>query len=126
MEVTQSELEAVYDEVKTPHKHGVILRGPDGDAVDCPCVFRMKDQWLMMYVCMNKVGYETHLARSDDLLQWQPLGKILSFREGDVWDKWQADGGMALIDHTWGGSMAPRTHDDKYWLSYIGGALQGY
>ena len=35
----------------------------------------------MLYVCMNEVGYETHLADSDDLLKWNPLGKVLSFRE---------------------------------------------
>ena len=39
----------------------------------------------MVYVCMNEVGYETHLAQSDDLLKWDPLGKVLSFRS-EGWD----------------------------------------
>jgi predicted GH43/DUF377 family glycosyl hydrolase len=126
--VLPSDLLSVYEEARTPHKVGVVLRGEGGAAVDCPCVYRFGGAWFMMYVCMNRVGYETHLARSDDLLNWQPLGKVLSFREHEehAWDRWQADGGMALIDPTWGGSMAPGTHDGKYWLSYIGGALQGY
>jgi predicted GH43/DUF377 family glycosyl hydrolase len=126
MSIPQHDMQAVYEEVKTPFKHGVILRGDGGDAIDCPCVFRHKNQWLMMYVCMNdKVGYETHLARSGDLMNWRLMGKILSFRR-EGWDAWQADGGAALVDHAWGGSMEIRPFDGKYWMSYIGGALQGY
>ena len=58
---------------------------PEGAMLDCPSVFRHGDAWFMVYVCMNKVGYETHLARSADLLEWEPLGKILPFRD-DGWD----------------------------------------
>jgi predicted GH43/DUF377 family glycosyl hydrolase len=119
-------MQRVYDETKTPFKYGVILRGDDGKAVDCPNVFRHGDAWYMAYVCMNKVGYETHLARSTTLLKWEPLGKILKFREGEVWDRWQADGGVALFDHNWGGTNKLQTYQDRYWMSYIGGALQGY
>lgn len=124
--VSDERMRAVYEETRTPHKHGVVLRGPEGAAVDCPCVYRFNGRWFMMYVCFNKVGYETHLAESDDLLHWQPRGKILGFRDGDLWDKWQADGGLALIDHAWGGSAEPQAFGGKYWVSYIGGALQGY
>ena len=42
------------------------------------------------------------------------------------WDKWQAAGGVALCDPTWGGSGELETFDGKYWMSYIGGALKGY
>jgi len=126
IEVSDTEMQTVYEESKTPFKYGVIVRGEEGKAVDCPNVFRHGDAWFMVYVCMNKVGYETHLARSDDLLKWEPLGKILKFREGDVWDRWQADGGVALFDHHWGGTNTLGTFNDRYWMSYIGGALQGY
>lgn len=115
-----------YEAAKTPFKYGVIIRGEGGRAVDCPSVFRFKDAWWMLYVCMNEVGYETHLARSDDLLRWDIQGKVLSFREGEVWDRWQADGGAALVDHTWGGGYAIRPFNNRYWMSYIGGAMQGY
>lgn len=82
--------------------------------------------WYMLYVVnANSVGYETHLAQSDNLLDWKPLGKVLSLRQGG-WDKNQADGSMALIDPAWGGSYQPQTFDGKYWMSYIGGALPGY
>src|SRR6476659_6522421 len=93
--VSDDQMRGVYEETKTPFKYGVIMRGEDGNAVDCPSVFRHGDAWFMVYVCMNKVGYETHLARSDDLLKWEPLGKILKFRETG-WDKWQAGGTIQL------------------------------
>ena len=58
------------------------------------------------------------------MLNWKKLGKILSFTQTG-WDAWQADGGLALVNHEWGGDLSPGRHDGKYWLSYIGGALQG-
>ncbi|MCX6864726.1 MAG: glycosylase [Verrucomicrobia bacterium] len=118
-------LQQIYKEVKTPYKYGIVVRGEDKKFVDCPNVFRHGGKWYMMYVCLNKVGYETHLAQSEDLVNWKPLGKILPFPK-DGWDKWQADGSIALCDYRWGGSYELEKHDGKYWMSYIGGALQGY
>jgi hypothetical protein len=54
-------MQQVYEEVKTTYKYGVILRGEKGAAVDCPSVFRKGDRWYMVYICMNKKGYETSL-----------------------------------------------------------------
>lgn len=128
--VSADAMQAVYAAANTPFKYGVILRGKDNNPVDCPSVFRLNNAWWMLYVCFNKVGYETHLARSDDLLHWDTQGKVLSFRdapaESDVWDRWQADGGIALVDPAWGGSYSPAKFDGRYWMSYIGGAQQGY
>jgi predicted GH43/DUF377 family glycosyl hydrolase len=115
----------VYDEVKTPFKYGVFLRGAAGELVDCPTVFRHAGSWYMIYISMNKIGYETHLASSADLLSWTPLGKILPFRKG-AWDASQAAGFVALEDTTWGGSQALEMFDGRYWLTYCGGALAGY
>ena len=119
-------MQQVYDEVKTPFKYGVVIRGEKGQLVDSPSIFRHKDQWYMVYIGSTKnVGYETFLARSADLLHWQKLGKIMGFRP-DGWDRWQVDGGIALCDPTWGGTSELQTFEGKYWMSYIGGALQGY
>jgi len=128
--VTQTVLEKVYNEVKTPFKYGIVIRGEAGQCVDCPTVFRQNNQWYMLYVAIipsskTAVGYETYLARSDDLLHWEKMGKIMSFRP-DGWDRWQVDGGIALCDPTWGGTSELQTYDGKYWMSYIGGARQGY
>ena len=123
--VPADRMQQVYDEVKTPFKYGIVIRGEEGLKVDCPSIFQHEGQWYMMYVCMNKVGYETHLARSSDLLKWDKMGKVLSFQPSG-WDKWQADGGVALCDTTWEGTSALQPFDGKYWMSYIGGARQGY
>jgi predicted GH43/DUF377 family glycosyl hydrolase len=119
-------LQQVYEEAKTPYKYGVILRGEDGAPVDCPSVFRQGDRWYMVYICMNKKGYETHLAESADLLHWKPLGKILPFSGEGHWDAYQAGGYIALQDHLWGGSAALQQYEGFYWMSYLGGALEGY
>ena len=124
--VSPEEMKKVHAEVSTPYKYGVVMRPSKGQLLDCPNVFRHDDAWYMIYVSMqDKIGYETHLATSDDLLNWTPLGVILPFRD-EGWDRWQADGSVALIDPTWGGTAELQTFRDKYWMSYFGGAKQGY
>ncbi len=120
-------MQQVYEEVRTPHKVGVILKGEEGEMVDCPNVFRHEGHWYMVYVAIrDKVGYQTYLARSDDLVHWKKLGRILSFSTG-TWDAWQADAGLALYDVRWDDAdHRLGRHDGRYWMSYIGGALQGY
>ena len=115
----------IYDEVKTPYKYGIVLEGEEGTLVDSPSVFRHEDRWYMVYIVFNKEGYETMLARSDDLLSWEVLGTILSRRKGE-WDAMQVAGYIALQDYTWGGSYTLGMYNGKYWLSYLGGALKGY
>ena len=126
--VDTNTMRRIYDEVKTPFKYGVVLKGGSPDElVDCPSLFRSGRHWYMMYVAItNKVGYQTFLARSDDLLHWQKLGKILSFTPTNRWDAWQADGGIALCDERWDGTHELEKFGGKYWLSYIGGAKRGY
>jgi len=121
-------MQQVYEEVKTPFKYGVVIKGATtNELVDCPSVFRKDGRWYMMYVAsQNKTGYQTHLARSDDLLHWEKLGTILSFTRPGDWDAWQADGAVALCDYQWNGSHTLEKFGGKYWLSYIGGAKQGY
>ena len=128
--VPEDVLRRIYDDAKTPFKYGIILRPEEGKMLDCPAVFRYGTKWYMTYLTMNRVGYETHLAESDNLLDWRPLGKILSFPENGkhdaAWDRWQADGSIALTDTQWGGKGEPMRFQGKYWMSYLGGALQGY
>lgn len=126
-EVPERVMRELYEEVKTPFKYGVVLDGEEGERLDCPNIFRHAGRWYMIYVGIgaDKTGYQTYLARSDDLLHWEKLGKILSHRE-EGWDAWQADGGIALYDYRWEGTHELERHDGRYWLSYIGGALKGY
>ena len=80
---------------------------------------------MMFVVNKENIGYETHLAKSEDLLHWRRLGRILSFPEMG-WDKWQTAGGVALMDFKWDGTAELETFDGKYWLTYLGGEKQGY
>lgn len=125
--VSQKTMQAIHAEVQTPHKYGIVLKGAEDELLDCPNVFRHGGRWYMMFVAnKEKIGYETHLAVSDDLLNWERLGPILSHRR-EGWDAWQADGGLALYDTRWDDATHELgTHDNRYWLSYLGGAKQGY
>jgi len=124
-QVNRETMQKIYDQIKTPYKYGVILKGEGGKKIDCPSVFRSGQMWYMMYILFDGSGYETAIAQSPDLLKWKPLGRILRFRRG-TWDARQAAGYIALQEHTWGGSYELQKHDGKYWLSYIGGSLEGY
>ncbi len=119
-------MQGVYEQVKTPYKYGIVIKHPEGHSVDCPSVFRHDGRWYMFYIVFDhKRGYETQLASSEDLLHWETQGGVLSFRSG-TWDQNQAAGFAALQDTAWGGRYALRQHDGKYWMSYVGGALEGY
>ena len=129
-------MEEIYEEVRTPVKHGVVLRADREDwMVDCPVVFRVegKDKWFMTYVQYNGSGmkdgrgYQTFLAESDDLLAWKKLGCILPWPEDKVaWDFNQRAGYPALLDMAWGGEYTLGKVDGKYWLSYFGSDATGY
>jgi len=123
--VDSATMERVYREVQTPFKYGVVLRGSGSNYVDCPSVFRSGSKWFMAYIEFDGSGYETRLARSEDLLHWQPLGRILSRGSGG-WDDQQLAGFVALQNPRWGGSYRLGTHQGRYWMSYVGGSLKGY
>jgi len=123
--VDAATMQRIYEEVKTPYKYGVVLRGEQKEYVDCPSVFRHGDAWYMVFIAFDGSGYETRLAQSPDLLHWKALGPILKRGSGG-WDQEQAAGGLALVDYRWDGTWELGQHDGKYWLSYLGGTLKGY
>ena len=130
--MSQKEMSKIYEKVRTPYKYGMVVAPQDnGHKIDCPTVFRKDDSWYMTYVCYNGSngtngrGYETWLAKSEDLLHWQTLGRVLVY--GDKgWDMNQRGGFPALIDFEWGGSYNIQKFRDRYWMTYIGGAGTGY
>ncbi len=125
-DVTDSEMQDVYAEIRTPYKRGVIIPQEEGDPVDSPNVFRYKDSWYMLYLrFLNKTGYVAKLAKSADLLHWESLGVVVPFRKTG-WDAWQCSPSAALVDHVWDGSCAIQSYDGKYWFTYLGGAGKGY
>src|SRR5215203_922553 len=77
-QVPLEKMQAVYEEIKTPFTYGLVI-APQNDSfkVDCPTLFRKGKNWYMTYIQFNGKGYETWLAKSRDLLNWQTLGRIL-------------------------------------------------
>ena len=131
-DISQQEMQRIYQEVRTPYKYGLVVAPADNyHKTDCPTVFRKGDKWLMTYVVYNGKdgldgrGYETWLAESDDLLHWNTLGRILSYKD-DGWDMNQRGGFPALIDWTWGGGYELGKYKGRYWMTYIGGHGTGY
>lgn len=123
--IPETEMKRVYHAVQTPHKFGVVLRGSAEEKIDCPNVFRHGSEWFMIYIAFDGKGYETRIARSENLLDWKPLGPILQRGTGG-WDDQQAAGGAALVNPDWDGDWTLQTHDGKYWMSYLGGTKPGY
>jgi predicted GH43/DUF377 family glycosyl hydrolase len=127
-DIPPERMRAIYEEVKTPYKFGIVIPAPAGKKVDCPTVFRYEDRWYMVYVQLENEpqGYTTQLATSADLLHWQAKGTLLARGAGEAWDKANAAGGIALVDTQWGGAGALAMFDGRYWMSYLGGASPGY
>ena len=131
-DIMESEMERIYEEVKTPYKYGMVVAPADNyHKIDCPTVFQENGKWYMTYVVYNGKdgtdgrGYETWLAESEDLLNWNTLGRLLSYKD-DGWDMNQRGGFPALIDWTWNGDYHIGTYKGKHWMTYIGGHGTGY
>lgn len=124
--VSPKVMEKIYNEIKTPFKYGVVVQHPDTTKmVDSPTIFRNNNNWYMTYIVFDGRGYETWLAESDDLLHWEPKGKLLSFTE-HTWDASQKAGYLSLVNIEWGGDYSVGKYKDKYWMSYLGGNTAGY
>jgi predicted GH43/DUF377 family glycosyl hydrolase len=126
-EVTKEVLQEIYEEVKSPHKYGLVMVPPNDDLkLDCPSIFRDGNSWYMVYIIYGGRGYETWLAQSPDLLNWETKGRLMSFSDTTDWDVNQKAGYTALQEFEWGGDYKWQPYKGKYWMSYIGGDTQGY
>lgn len=124
--VPQDVMENIYQEIKTPYKYGLVLLPPDpSDMMDSPTIFKEGNTWYMTYIIFDGRGYETYIASSKDLLNWETRGKIMSYDE-TRWDRNQVAGYPALIDTEWEGDYRYCSFDRKYWMSYLGGDAAGY
>lgn len=119
-------MQSIFEKIKTPHKYGVVLTGSDSTKmVDSPGIFRRNNRWYMTYIVFDGVGYETWLAESPDLLQWETKGKILPFTDG-TWDATQKAGYISLLSTEWENNYTTSPVDNRYWMSYLGGDVSGY
>ncbi|MEP3210202.1 MAG: glycosylase [Maribacter sp.] len=124
--VSHESMQVVFEEIKTPFKYGVVFQHPDTTKlIDSPTIFQENNTWYMTYIVFDGQGYETWLAKSKDLLRWESDGKILSFTE-DSWDANQKAGYVSLVNYDWGGNYGVEKHQDRYWMTYLGGNSTGY
>ncbi|WP_026904970.1 glycosylase [Pedobacter glucosidilyticus] len=125
--VSKAEMQAIYEAVKTPYKYGLVLTTASKEKkIDCPTIYRKAGKWYITYLVFDGIGYETWLASSTNLLQWETLGKQLSFSDDNRWDAHQKAGYNALVDTKWGGNYKLHRFKGKYWMSYFGGNSKGY
>ena len=126
-EVNEEVLREIYEEVKTPYKYGLVMVPHSDDLkLDCPSIFKDGDFWYMVYIIYGGRGYETWLAESLDLLNWETKGRLMSFSDTTDWDVNQKAGYTALQEFAWEGDYKWQPYEEKYWMSYIGGDTQGY
>lgn len=124
--VLQSDLERIYETVKTPYKHGAVLKSA-GVYYDSPVVFKHNGRFYMTCVEIDdqcKTGYKTKLLASNDLKDWRFLGYILT--EHYDWDAAQTGGYAQFIDNEFGGSNEILKIGGKYFVAYLGGNRRGY
>lgn len=127
--ISESEMKEIYEKIKTPFKHGAVIKW-ENDHTDSPTVFQMDGMFYMYFIAISKdhsiSGYETHLARSSDLLHWEYCGVI--FRRNDLnhWDSKQCAGYAAFKDIRLDGTNELAKINGKYYLSYLAGNSDGY
>ncbi len=125
--VSQETMNAIYEQIKTPYKYGIVVRPPKGMIADSPSVFKSGDKWYMFYIIQDGAGYSTHIAESDNLLDWKYKGEVLKRKDNNDWDGQQAAGYAALQTTDFhNGDWTIEKYNGKYWMSYLGGALKGY
>ncbi len=127
----------LFEDIKTyltPYKLGKpVLTGSgqperfDAMAVDCPFVFYHNNCYHMLHVGFDGKGYQTGLAVSDDLINWESKGAVLKREEHTAWDRVGA-AGTWIIKDTNNLSELPtlKKIDGKYWMIYHSYPDEGY
>ena len=129
MGISESTMLQIYNSIKTPYKHGAVIKESEF-LIDSPSVFRYKDKWYMYFIKIhkdvNKSGYETHYASSDNLMDWNYEGKLFERLDNNNWDSKQIAGYAAFVDINFDSGNKINSVNDKYYMAYLGGNLDGY
>lgn len=89
------------------------------EKVDCPLVFRHNDEWRMLYTGFDGRGYQTAMARSDDLIHWKPMGLVMGFGEEGAYDHGGVTfGGLLFNDYDLDGDRTLKRWQGRYWALY--------
>ena len=127
--VDEQTMSEIYEELKTPYKYGGVLKF-EKELCDSPTVFRYKDAWYMSFIKIDKdtqqSGYESHLARSTDLVHWEYLFPTLRRSNDDAWDSKQVAAYAAFVENDLYGQYRIQEVNGYYHFAYLGGSLDGY
>jgi predicted GH43/DUF377 family glycosyl hydrolase len=89
------------------------------EAVDCPLVWRHDGEWRMFYTGFDGQGYQTALAVSDDLVHWEPAGRVMGFGKAGAYDHGGVAFCGALFDsYDAGGPRTLKKWNGRYWALY--------
>ena len=126
---TDDEMRSIYDQIKTPVKHGAVIKW-DKDFTDSPSVFFKDGKFYMYFIAISKdvsvSGYETHIASSEDLLHWEYDYPVFRRNNLNHWDSNQCAGYAAFKDIRYDGTNELHRVDGKYYISYLAGNSDGY
>lgn len=126
--VTDIEMAKIYDIIKTPHKLGPVMKW-ENHLTDSPTIFKKDGIFHMYFIAISKdcnvSGYETHLAKSKDLIHWEYVGPVFKRNPENHWDSNQCAGYGAFFDIDFGGTNELTKVNDSYYISYLGGNSDG-
>ncbi len=127
--VAPAEMREIYEKIKTPVKHGAVIKW-DRFLTDSPSVFLYRGHFYMYFIAISKdtsvSGYETHLAKSDDLLHWEYVGPIFCRNNENRWDSKQCAAYAAFPEIRWGMPPELQPINGSYMVSYLAGNSDGY
>lgn len=112
-----------------PVLHGSGVEGAfDEKSVDIPFVFWHNGKYYMVYSGFDGIGYQSALAQSNDLLQWE---FVTMFLKRDLQsERWDKNGGAVTwiikeSDNLWDRPRLKKV-EGKYWLIYHSYPGNGY
>ena len=117
----------------TPYKWGKPVLSGTGEegrfdriAVDCPTPFFHNGRYYMLFVGFDGVGYQTGLAVSDDLVNWEKKGVVLKRGANRAWDRVGMAGTGLLMENDLFGPRKLKKAFGKYWMVYHSYPRTGY
>lgn len=122
-------MQNIYNSLKTPYKYGAVVK-IDGKLCDSPSVFKYNGKWYMSFIeidkdCANS-GYDSHIAESDDLINWNYLFPTVKRNNSNNWDSKQIACYAAYINNDFNGDYEINKINNNYYFSYLGGNCNGY
>lgn len=113
---------------RTPYKFGKRILSAsdvagafDEKSVDDPFVFRLGDEFRMLYIAYDGIGYQTGMARSKDLLHWERMGCVAARNPNSKWTKYNLALACLLRNHSLAGSGKLKKVNGRYlgaWNAY--------